>query len=288
MTGRYEPVVSVCMPVYRSERFIAESISSALSQTFDDFELIVIDDASPDATYEIASSFRDPRLSVYRNDQNLGPEGNWNRAMSMARGQYIKLLPGDDILYPGCLEYQVGILEDARNQNVVLVYCARDILDGDGRKAMRAKFPGQGRIKNKTLVRRTVRYGTNIIGEPGAVLFRADAAHRAGGFNASLGFVTDLDYWLRLLRQGDAYAQSEVLCAFRISGENWSVDIGRDRCRQFIDFLNNLGEQDKSLSRFDLLIGRGMAHVNEHLRRFAYRRLIGLSPEVLKGGRDVA
>lgn len=270
------PLVSVCMPVYRSERFIAGAIHSVLFQTFTDFELIVIDDASPDATHEIASAIQDPRLRVYRNDRNLGPEGNWNRALEMARGRYIKVLPGDDTLYPECLEHEVAVLEDVRNRDVVLVYCARDIIDSAGRKVMRAKFPGRGRIKAASLVRRTVRYGTNIIGEPGAVLFRADAASHAGGFDASLGFVTDLDYWVRLLRFGNAYAIPDALCTFRISGENWSVELGSNRCSQYLQFLDKLAGHDGRVSNLDLLIGRMMARTNEHLRRLVYRHLLGL------------
>lgn len=270
------PTVSVCMPVYRSESFVAEAIHSVLSQSFTDFELIVIDDASPDATHEIASAIQDPRLRVYRNDRNLGPEGNWNRTMEMAKGRYIKVLPGDDALYQECLERQVAVLEDARNRDVVLVYCARDIIDSVGQKVMRAKFPGRDRIKAASLVRRTIRYGTNIIGEPGAVLFRADAARRTGGFDASLGFVTDLDYWLRLLRFGHAYAIPDALCTFRISGENWSVELGSNRCSQYLQFLDKLAGHDGRVSDLDLLIGRLMARTNERLRRLVYRHLLGL------------
>lgn len=278
------PLISVCMPVYQSECFVAEAINSVLSQTFRGFELIVIDDASADATYEIASSIQDPRLRVYRNDHNLGPEGNWNLAMAMAKGRYIKLLPGDDTLYPECLERQVAVLEDAHNRDIVLTYCARDIIDSKGRKFMQAKFPGCGRIRAATLVRRTVRYGTNIIGEPGAVLFRADAAHRIGGFDASLGFVTDLDYWLRLLRQGNAFAIDTALCTFRLSGANWSIALGLDRCRQYLKFLDSLSEKDDRLSSADLMIGKLMARINERLRRLVYQRLLGLKPRSFMGG----
>lgn len=278
------PTVSVCMPVYRSARYIAEAIGSVLAQSYTDFELIVIDDASPDSTHEIASSIRDPRLRVYRNEQNLGPEGNWNRVLAMARGRYIKVLPGDDTLYPECLERQVAVLEDEGNGDIVLAYCARDVIDGAGRKIMRAKFPGRGRIKAANLIRRTVRYGTNIIGEPGAVLFRADAARLAGDFDASLGFVTDLDYWARLLGQGDAYAIDEALCTFRLSGENWSAAIGRERSRQYLQFLDRLSQHNAPLSWADLFVGRLMARVNERLRRMVYQRLCGMKPGRFLGG----
>lgn len=270
------PLVSVCMPVFRCERYIGEAIQSVLDQTFTDFEVLVFDDASPDRTYQIASSIKDPRLRTYRNDRNIGPEANWNQAMAAARGSLIKVLPGDDALYPTCLERQVTILKESGNCDVVLAYCARDIIDRTGRRVMTARFPGNGIVKGQELVRRTVRYGTNIIGEPGAVLFRADAASHTGGFDASLGFVTDLDYWVRLLRFGNAYAIPDALCTFRISGENWSVELGHNRCSHYLQFLDKLAGHDNRVSSLDLLIGRLMARTNEQLRRLVYRHLLGL------------
>lgn len=270
------PLVSVCMPVFRCERYIGEAIQSVLGQTFTDFEVLVFDDASPDRTYQIASSIKAPRLRTYRNDRNIGPQANWNQAMAAARGRLIKVLPGDDTLYPTCLERQVTILKDSDNRDVVLVYCARDIIDRTGRKVMTARFPGNGIVSGQKLVRLTVRYGTNIIGEPGAALFRADAASHAGGFDASLGFVTDLDYWVRLLRFGNAYVIPDALCTFRISGENWSVELGSNRCSQYLQFLDKLAGDDSRVSNMDLLIGRLMARTNEHLRRLVYRHLLGL------------
>lgn len=277
MTESGVPLVSVCMPVYRSEKFVLESIQSVLDQRFTDFELIVVDDASPDDTYRIANEIQDPRLRVYRNQENLGPEGNWNKVLSLAKGRYIKLLPGDDTLYPDCLMKQVAVLEDETNRDVTLVYCARDIIDAQGRKVMRAKFAGEGRIEGNRMVRKTLRYGTNIIGEPGAVLFRRDMGSRAGPIDSTLGYVTDLDYWVRLLRLGNAYAIPEALCTFRLSGENWSVRLGHERRAQFIRFAEKVATQDRRISRLDLLASKLMAYGNEVLRGLVYTQLIGIS-----------
>jgi hypothetical protein len=195
--------------------------------------------------------------------------------VAAASGQFIKLLPGDDTLYSACLERQVAILTDSKYHDVVLVYCARDIIDSSGKKVMRARFPGNGVVNGSQLVRRTARYGTNVIGEPGAVLFRRDAARLIGGFDASLGYVIDLDYWVRLLGSGKAYAIRDPLCTFRISGENWSAELGHERCNQFLRFLERLC-RDHGVSKVDQSIGRLMARVNERLRRVVYRRLLGV------------
>ncbi|HEX8978940.1 MAG TPA: glycosyltransferase family 2 protein [Parasulfuritortus sp.] len=276
MTEAGTPMVSVCMPVYLCEKFIFESIQSVLNQCFPDFELIVIDNASPDDTYRIASEIKDSRLRVYRNDTNLGLEGNWNKVLSLAKGRYVKLLPGDDTIYPDCLQKQVEVLENESNRDVVLVYCARDIIDAHGRKVLRAKFAGEGRIDGDQLVRKTLRYGTNIIGEPGAVLFRREVGNKVGPIDSTLGYVTDLDYWVRLLRLGAAYAIPEALCTFRLSGENWSVRLGHERRRQFVRFAEKLATLDRRISRLDLLLSKFMAHINEMLRVIVYKQLIGI------------
>jgi hypothetical protein len=99
------PTVSVLMTAYNRERYIAASIESVLAQTFDDLELVVVDDGSGDGTVEIARRFarRDPRVRVEVNEHNLGDYSNRNRAATLARGTLLKYHDSDDLLYPHCL-----------------------------------------------------------------------------------------------------------------------------------------------------------------------------------------
>src|SRR6185436_1837830 len=90
------PVVSVGVPTYRGAAFVGQAIESVLNQTFRDFELIIVDDASLDETASIIGRYHDPRIRFFRNPHNLGPEGNWNRCLDEATGRYFKLLPQDD------------------------------------------------------------------------------------------------------------------------------------------------------------------------------------------------
>ena len=87
------PLVSVCIPTYRGMPHLRAAIDSVLAQTLSDFELVVIDDNSPDDSFAIASSYGDRRIRCLRNPRNLGPEGNWNRCLAEAKGRYVKLLP---------------------------------------------------------------------------------------------------------------------------------------------------------------------------------------------------
>lgn len=119
----YSPKVSILIPVYNRENLIAECIQSALDQTYTDFEVVVVDNASDDETWEICQRFAamDPRLRVFRNETNIGPVRNWKRCAEEATGEFSKILFSDDCLEPDCLSQMVPKLDDPV---VALVYCA--------------------------------------------------------------------------------------------------------------------------------------------------------------------
>ncbi|MEO8763498.1 MAG: glycosyltransferase family A protein [Ginsengibacter sp.] len=101
------------MTCYNREKYIAEAIESVLASTFTNFELIIVDDGSSDRTISIAKSFesRDSRVSVYKNEINLGDYPNRNKAASYARGKYLKYVDSDDYIYPWALGYMSEIME---------------------------------------------------------------------------------------------------------------------------------------------------------------------------------
>ena len=209
--------VSVCIPTYRGATHIRAAVDSVLTQTFADFELLIVDDNSPDDTFAIASSYRDPRVRCLRNHQNLGPEGNWNRCLAEATGRYFKLLPQDDVLAPNCLQREVEVLENDERHQIALVFCARTIVDARSRPVLVRQTFGRKarRLTAETIFRRCLRRGTNVIGEPGGVMFRRALADTVGPFDATFPYVVDLDYWLRLLAHGDGYYVPETLASFR-------------------------------------------------------------------------
>ncbi len=137
------PSISVCIPAFNNERFIEAAIRSVLGQTRDDFELIIADDLSSDLTREKVRAFSDGRIRLIENDRNLGHEGNWNKVLAEARGRFVKILPGDDLLYPRCLERQMAAFEDPSSEGIALVSCARDVIDEQGRRILKRAFPGR-------------------------------------------------------------------------------------------------------------------------------------------------
>ncbi len=271
-----DPKISVCIPVFNTERFVGQAVASALAQTMEDFEVVVVDNASTDRTPEILSGFRDPRIRVFRNDQNIGAAGNFNRALSLARGRYIKVLCADDVVYPACLEKQAAVLDGDARGDIAVVCCARDVIDERGRPRLRRGFPGpSGRIDGRRATMTTVRSGTNVFGEPAAIMVRADAVRAAGGFDARYNYCIDLDLWCRLLVRGDLYVIDEKLCAFRLSSQSWSAALAGRQHTEFARLIDELAaDRGLRLSWFDRKLGRMRARANAVLRQGVTRMVL--------------
>ncbi len=117
------PTVSFVVPCYNLAHLLSDCINSILSQSFHDFEVLIMDDCSPDNTAEVAQSFRDPRVKHIRNDPNLGHLRNYNKGIALARGKYIWLISADDFLRrPYVLECYVDRLD--KNPSVGYAYCS--------------------------------------------------------------------------------------------------------------------------------------------------------------------
>ena len=127
------PRVSVGIPVFNGERFLAETIESILAQTFKDFEIVISDNASTDRTEEICRSYaaRDPRIRYNRNDTNRGAAWNHNRVFELARGEYFKWQSHDDFCAPKYLEACVSVLDS--DPGAVLCFTQTQIVDAERR-----------------------------------------------------------------------------------------------------------------------------------------------------------
>jgi len=271
----HTPHVSVCLPVFNGERYVRAAIASVLAQDSVDLELVVVDNASTDGTVAAVEGFDDERLRLLRNHTNVGAGRNWNRCLTEARGDLVKILCADDWLYPGALARQAAVLDAPGNEGVVLVAAARDVVDGDGRRLLRRGWgPREGRVSGGAAVRRVARRGTNLIGEPSATLFRRAAALACGEFQPEATYVVDLDYWCRLLLHGDLYVIPEALSAFRVSGGSWSVRVARRQTADMRALLRGLHDDPCfDVSGLDVGLGSATAAANSRLRRLLYRGL---------------
>lgn len=267
--------VSVCIPTYNGAATIGETIASVLGQTWADFELIVVDDGSSDTTADIVRLVSDPRLRYLRNERNLGPQGNWNRCLELARGHYIKLLPHDDVLRADCLQRQVAALDADADARLALSCCAREVIGPDGRVLTTRGYPGAAgdmTLPSDAVRRACLRRGTNLLGEPGGVLFRRELATRVGPFDATHPYVIDLDYWFRLLAHGDVHYTEQPLVAFRVSRSQWSVAIGSSQSAEFRGFARRvLNSGALRAGLIDRLLGSVTPALNNLARLLFYR-----------------
>jgi glycosyltransferase involved in cell wall biosynthesis len=265
------PSVSVCIPVYNGAAFLAEAVESVLKQTFADIELVVLDNASTDKTPQILKQFIDPRLRIIRHTTNLGATANFNAALVEARGEWVKILCADDLLYPDCLARQMEAVIATGTHPPVLLCTGRDIIDATGRRWLSRRFPGpSGRHSGSDARRCVVRAGTNLLGEPAAVLMRRSVALQAGGFDPAWRFCTDLDLWVRILQYGDLQVQSDALCAFRVSAQSWSRALVGKQAHEVCDWMVQR-QRDGLLhaTRSDLQVGRLRAY-GLMLQRWAF------------------
>jgi glycosyltransferase involved in cell wall biosynthesis len=262
------PMVSLCVPAYQAERHLRRTIESLLAQSHLDFELIIIDNHSSDGTADIAGSFHDSRIRVVHNDATLPLVRNWNCAVELCRGEYVKLVCADDILYPECIAAQSEILQ--RNPGVALVSAQTDFVDDDGvlLRPARGLRGIVGRHPADQVIRQMVRSGTNPIGAPVATMFRRSDFLRSGGFRDELLFLSDADLWVRLLQFGDFFGIPRTLGAFRFCSSSVSATMAaRSQLAQHKTFYRALSAHPRwGVTRLD----RGIGWVNmydKQLRR---------------------
>lgn len=213
MTLKFTHKISVCIPTYNYGRYLSDVVESVLSQTYTDFELVIVDNSSDDDTKSIVSTFltRDKRVKYVCNQTNIGMVGNWNKCLELAKGEYIKLLCADDTLEPNCLEKQVGILE--QYPAAVLTSCSRLLTDESLNVIDTLYYSSKLKYVNGHESINTCLKRGNLIGEPSATLFRSNKAKR--GFLSKYRQMTDLEMWFHLMEQGDFICQSDQLCNIR-------------------------------------------------------------------------
>lgn len=186
--------ISIILAVHNGEKFIQESVESILSQTFTDFEFLVINDASSDRTADILCGFSDRRIRVITNGTNLGLTKCLNLGLGEAKGEYIARMDADDVAYPERLDKQLKFME--ASPEIALVGSAVDIINKQG------EITGK---KDRLADSLSIKYYSVFIDNPfihSTLFFRKQAILEAGGYNESFRYAQDYDLASRLLKQG--------------------------------------------------------------------------------------
>ncbi|WP_427117781.1 glycosyltransferase family 2 protein [Pseudarthrobacter scleromae] len=270
------PKVSIVIPAYNNVRYIAETLDSVLNQTYDDYEVVIADHSSVDGTQEVINRYKgNPKLRILSaTPPGGGAQANWNRVSSEARGTFVKLVCGDDLIGPTALADQVQAFED--NPSAVLVASQRDLVDSNGHVFVKNRgLQGiSGLVKGADAVRATVVAGSNIFGEPACVMYRRDLLQEEGGWDNTNPYLIDEATYARICFHGDVVAIRRSLATFRISASQWSVRLAKQQSDQAISFHEQIAREHPGvISRFDLLVGNVRAIGMSYARRLAYVRL---------------
>jgi glycosyltransferase involved in cell wall biosynthesis len=223
-----KPIVSVCVPTYNGLQFLQECLDSIISQTFSDFELLIVDDRSDDRTLKIAEEYadRDSRIVIVRNPENLGLVGNWNRCIELAKGEWIKFVFQDDIIEPTCLEKLFAATQFGKP----IVYCRRDFIFELGTHentkeyylnhlSIQNPFADTVEISAQQYAEVAIQnIGVNFVGEPTSVMIHRSAFNQFGTFNPHLIMICDFEFCTRVAIHTGIVQVPEVLAHFRVHG----------------------------------------------------------------------
>lgn len=199
------PAVTVLIPAYNAAGTIERAINSVLAQSYADYEIIVVDDGSHDATSEIVAAYRDDRIRLFRLAQNRGESGAMNEGIVSARGEYVAFLDADDEWLPTKLSKQIAVLRG--RPDAVMASCGCRFVDGQGVVLREFGIPPPG--IQPTEVWRSLLSAT-FIAKP-CVVARLAALRGVGPFDTKLAIAADQDMWIRLALTGAVEFVQEFL-----------------------------------------------------------------------------
>ncbi|OAI20507.1 hypothetical protein A1359_03345 [Methylomonas lenta] len=217
--------VSICVPTFNGERYLEETLISILNQSYNNFEIVIVDDKSSDATWEIVSRYakQDTRIKLFRNESNLGLVNNWNKCIELSQGEWIKFVFQDDIIRHDCLE----LMLKAANIDTPFVFCTRDFLfhndiDPETKEYLMTiprfneLFSGSNFISTNQICQAVLNDSRNFFGEPSSTLIHRSIFEHFGPFNAEMVQLCDLEYWIRVgINTGIKYIP-DSLAQFRV------------------------------------------------------------------------
>lgn len=199
-------LVSVCVPTYNGAKYLRESLECVVNQTYQNLEILIVDDQSTDDTVAISKEFqdKDSRIRLIQNDKNLGLVGNWNKCIEEASGEWIKLHFQDDLMVPETLEEMIFF---AHKIEVRCVLTDREFFFEDNIKDPFGELPRLSHFfKDRTVIADTqfcellndLGIRDNFIGEPIIGLVQRDLFKIYGNYDVTLRQIVDFEFWLRI------------------------------------------------------------------------------------------
>ena len=221
-----QPLVSILIPSYNHEKYIAKTIESCLAQTYNNIEVIVVDDASSDNTFNIAKKYEaiDQRIRVYKNSSNCGPSATTIECFNRSVGDYVSPMPSDDVALPEKIELQIR--EIVRDNKIGLVYTAVNYIDDDGILLKKNQSFASNAFDFKRRIRREwLHYffnNGNCICGSGPLLPRA--IYEKYCINPALIQLQDFDIWVKIAIDGYEIVSIDIpLVNYRIQNNGGNL-----------------------------------------------------------------
>jgi len=198
--AKENPTVSVIIPTYNRAHLISRAIKSVLNQTYQDFELIVVDDGSTDNTEEVIQNFKDKRIKYFRHKINRGGNMARNTGLKNSKGQYIAFLDSDDEWLPEKLEKQLKVFAESKDERLSFVYCGAIFISQKDNKEVKRLLPQERGYIFQDLLR-----ANNIVGGGSSCLIKKEAFDNCGNFDECeelrKGGAQEYEMWIRMAQK---------------------------------------------------------------------------------------
>lgn len=262
------PKVSIVIPSHNAMPYLKDAVASALSQHYENLEVVVVENASTDKSAQWLHTQSDPRLSVVYRAELQSAALNWTQAVHESSGEYVKLLCADDLLDPEIVADQVAVLQ--AQPTAVMVASKRRVIDSQG--AVIKRTHGLNGLKQleagPAALKRCFLAGSNLLGEPASILFRSTEIKAVMPWHSTWPYVTDIATYAQVLRRGDVATINKVQASFRIATTSWSASLVGQQEDQFARWQRSEIETGfVSLTSVENLKSR----INLKLRTFARR-----------------
>ncbi len=223
-TSTTKPQVSIVLPTYNGEKYLASSIDSVLAQTFEDWELIIVNDCSKDSTPQIAEDYakRDSRIRVIHNEVNKKLPASLNVGFAEARGEFLTWTSDDNMYKPNALETLIGYLKS--HPKTVAVFMNQDYIDDDGNlvdENGKRIESSEGKDPNKLWgFPRCIQVSAHHSNFGAAFMYRKSVADAIGTYDENLFCIEDYDYFLRLALAGRVDFRPENIYSYRLNTQS--------------------------------------------------------------------
>jgi len=250
-------LVSIITPVYNRSALLKKAIESALTQTYSQFEYIIVDDGSDEDIQSVVESYNDPRITYIRHETNQMIAAAFNTGIKHAKGEYVALLESDDVWYPEKLEQQ---LVEMKRTGAGASYCGMDVIDPNGNVLRKRRCRGVGNVFAACMKK-------NIVNSMSTLVFQRELVSKTEMlFDPTFNFGTDYDFVFMLAKETTFACVKGPLVTYLEHDNNASDELDRNHALRLGVHEQLVKKHRKSFFRHPILFSRRMITIG-YLRK---------------------